>query len=537
MELAKFLKFNENSKRCVSIDFGASFIKIASVEASGDKYRLLAFALGELNAGQKTVEEVSLFLKQLLIDNAITEKNVSISISDPDWIFIKKLNLPEMPKDELLNAVKWQLKGQFPFNLEESVSDLQIIREYTDNEGAKKLELFCVFAKKEIIDKYVAVVVACGLSPVKVSSSVFNYCGSLSQLPSHPEISAVLDIGHTHSQVSIYQKNKLTFARSLNFSIDKLTTALTGTLVIDSGKLEINSQKAGELLQNFGIPLNESQSLEGSIKASHIISLIRPLLETVAKELSRSFDYFKSESGLDSPAILYITGGGANLKNLDSYLADQLGFRVEKLPLPDSLEIKDVDKNKLDLDVNQLSSAIGLGLSDSGINLLPRDIKNLKIELIQKTSLRIAAIAISAIFIFAWFVISFQIGDYKKRLGIAKLHLQSVEEVKNLKRIVDLREDLINTIHLGKVPSDGLLKLISAVIPPTIILDEFSFDQPSRVMWLKGVVILGGDSVEKVLTGFMSDLEASKFIHEASLISSKEEQGIDNFEIKCELAR
>jgi len=537
MQWLKFLKLKDNYKRSMSIDFGASFIKVACVEASGDRYRLLAYALGELNAGQKTSEEISLFLKRLLEANSLTEKEVSLSICDPDWIFIKKLTLPQMPKDELLNAVKWQLKGQLPFSADGCASDLQVVREYTDSEGAKKVELFCIFAKKDIIDKYVSAAMMCGLSPVKVSSSVFNYCGTLNLLSANPEISAILDIGHTHSQVSIYQKNKLIFVRDLNFSTSKLIASLLGVLVTDQGKLEINMQKASELIQNYGIPLDLSGVLEGEIKAIHIISLMRPLLEAVAKELSRSFEYFKSESGLDLPAALYITGGGANLINLDRYLADQLKMRVERLPLPDLLDTPGLDKDKLYLDANLLSGAIGLSLSNGGINLLPREIKNRKVELIQKTFLRVTAIAVTAVFIFSLFIINFQIQDYKKRLKIAKAHLQSVEEIKNLKRVVDLREELIATIHLGKVPSGGLLKLISAIIPPTIILDEFSLDQSTHTMWLRGVVTLGKESVEKVLTDFMNDMENSKFIDEANLINSKEENGINNFEIKCDLAK
>ena len=103
--------------------------------------------------------------------------------------------------------------------------------------------------------------------------------------------------------------------------------------------------------------------------------------------------------------------------------------------------------------------------------------------------------------------------------------------------LVDSREDLINTIHTGKVPSGGLLKLVSAVIPPGIILDEFGFDQSGHQMWLKGIVTSDSASVEKVLTNFMTDLESSKFIVDASLVSSKETEGVNNFEIKCELAK
>ena len=43
--------------------------------------------------------------------------------------------------------------------------------------------------------------------------------------------------------------------------------------------------------------------------------------------------------------------------------------------------------------------------------------------------------------------------------------------------------------------------------------------------------------VEKLLTDFMKALENSKFILEANLIGSKEEQGESSFEIECILAK
>lgn len=537
MELTKFLKFKQNNKRIVCIDFGGSFIKVTCLEVGRGVYRLLTYALKEFNASQNTAKEIGHFLKQLIERNSITGKEVYLSISDPEWIFIKKLTLPQMPKDELLNAVKWQLKGELTFSPDESVSDLQVIREYADSEGAKRVEFFCVFAKKDIINKYVSAISACGLSPAKVSSSVFNYCGTLNSLLTNPKISAILDIGHTHSQVAIYQKNKLSFVRGLNISTGKLIDSLVGAFATEKGEIEINIEKAKEMIWKFGIPPDEFLTVGGDITTSYVISRIRPFLETMAKELKRSFEYFKSESGLGIPDVLYITGGGANLKNFDSYLAGELKIRVEKFPLPDSLGINNLDAARLARDANQLSSVIGLGLSTYGINLLPREIKSRKIELIQERSLRIAAIAIGAIFVFFWFVTNFQIRDYKKRLKIAKLHLQSVEEIKVLKQIVDSREDLINIIHTGKVPSGELLKLISALIPSTILLDELSFDQSSHNMWLRGAVTSDKDSVEKVLTDFMNNIENYKFIQQAKLISSKEYNGINSFEIECELAK
>ncbi|MDD5691270.1 MAG: pilus assembly protein PilM [Candidatus Omnitrophica bacterium] len=537
MERFKFLKFGENNKRLTCIDFGGSFIKVVCVKREDAVYKLLAYSLKEFDTASSTSEGLSVFLKQTLESNSLFGKEAYLSISDPEGVFIKKLSLPYMPKDELLNAVKWQLKGEIPFSPEESVSDLQVVRECSDSEGAKKIEIFCVFAKKDVVNKYVSAVIGCGLEPQRVSSSVFNYCGILDSLSSRAQVSAIFDIGNTHSYISIYQKNKLSFVRSLNFSTSKFSASLCGPLIIDKGKVEINFDKAEQLMLEQGIPLDETIVLEDGIKTAQLIPLMRPLLETVTKELERSFDYFKSETGSGNPEVLYITGGGANLKNLDNYLAGALKISIEKLPLPASLDIKNVDAEKFFLQVNQLSSAIGLGFSGSGINLLPREVKNRKAELIQKAVLRIAAVAIGAMFAFSWFVINFQIRDYRKRLKIATLHLQSVEEIKTLKQAIDLRDDFINKIHTGKVPSGGLLRLIGSVIPARIILNEFDFDQSGHLMHLSGVVLGSGDSVEKVITDFMKALEDSKFVLEANLINSKETGEVNNFEMECILAK
>lgn len=535
MELIKFLKLKENKKRIVCIDFGYSFIKAVCLEARGNNYILLAYGLKEFQASQGTAEEIAACLRQILEENSITEKKVYLSISDPDRIFIKKLTLPQMPKDELLDASRWQLKGELPFSPDESVVDLEIVRQYSDSEDAKKVDLFCVFAKTEVIDKYVAALAACRLEPVKISSSVFNYGGILNALPANPRISATFDIGYSHSNIAIYQENKLSFIRSLDFSISKLSAALAGRLITDNSKIEIDCEKARQLIQEHGIILDASTELGGGIKASQVIPLIRPLLEAVARELGGSLEYFKSEFGADIPELLYITGGGANLKNLDTYLSGELKIKIMKLPLPESIDLGNVDARKFFLSANQLSGVLGLALPASGINLLPPEIRSRKSEFIQKFSLRIAAIAIGAVFVFSWCAINLQINDYKKRLRIARLHLQSVEEIKALKQAVDLKEDLIDKIRAGKVPAGGLLKLIGAVMPANIVLDEFDLDQAARSLRLKGIISAGKDPVEKVLMDFMSNLESSKFVLEANLINSKEANGINTFEIKCNL--
>jgi hypothetical protein len=146
-------------------------------------------------------------------------------------------------------------------------------------------------------------------------------------------------------------------------------------------------------------------------------------------------------------------------------------------------------------------------------------------------------ISIGLIFASFWLIIELQIQDYKKRLKIAQLHLQSVEEVESIKQMLDSRESLINDINLGKVPPAGLLKLISAVIPPSTILNELNFDQSSQILQLRGVVMTSKDLAAQALNEFRDGLGNSKFIRETSLINSQDEQGLSHFEIEAKLAQ
>jgi hypothetical protein len=58
------------------------------------------------------------------------------------------------------------------------------------------------------------------------------------------------------------------------------------------------------------------------------------------RELRFSFSYFSATFDRDQPEILYITGGGANLRNLDAYLARELKLRVSCLPFPPNIHLK-----------------------------------------------------------------------------------------------------------------------------------------------------------------------------------------------------
>lgn len=539
MKIAHIFKNSPPGQGIISVDFEQTFIKIAYLKYSHDILELLNYDSKEIPATQETVSEAISFINNFLKANSIPAKRVFLTIFEPENTIIKYLTLPVLPKEEIPAAIKWQLKEETAFDLESCVFDWKTIREFSDEEGAKKVEIMCILVKREAIERYLSIVSNCQLVPIAISNSCFNYANILNSLSDESSISAILDIGQRHSAISIYRNSKLSFIRNLVVFSDKFAKSLSSTLSPDKDGKEISYNKAKEIIREFGIPKEEDLVLGDNIKAIHVISSMRPILESLAMDLKRSFDYFSSNFKEKKPSILYITGEGANLKNLVWYLKKELGdIELKLLPLPPGIKVQKINEEIINNNRNEIMSLLGALITGPGnINLLPEEIKSQKIESFQKVSLRIVAITVTAIFLFLLFTFKFQEYDYNKRLKIAQMHLQSIHEIAELKERILSRQRLIDRINKYKIPTYGILKQISNVVPRTIILNELFLDNEQNSLTLKGIVLSNDRSSEQIITDFMEKTEATPFFKTADILSSKNTNGVQEFEIKFTLAQ
>jgi hypothetical protein len=219
-------------------------------------------------------------------------------------------------------------------------------------------------------------------------------------------------------------------------------------------------------------------------------------------------------------------------------LHEKLNIEVSCLPLPDSINTENIVLERMEADKNQIVNVVAMAIKGKfSVDLLPEEIKEQKKEFIQVFSLRAAGIIIAAVFLFLLLAVSQQVKDYKSRLKNARVYLQNLLPVDALKGRINLKEKLIDSIQKGTVPADGILKLISVLVPPEIILEELWLYQFEHDLTLRGAVIAGENAVEPILISFMQQLEKSLFITEASLVFSEKKSGTQKFEIKCQLIR
>jgi Tfp pilus assembly protein PilN len=97
-------------------------------------------------------------------------------------------------------------------------------------------------------------------------------------------------------------------------------------------------------------------------------------------------------------------------------------------------------------------------------------------------------------------------------------------------------EGLALRVQRGGISADGILKLISMIVPPEAVLNEISLEQEAASLTLKGVVGGNKNNADRVLSGFMHNIESSPFLTQPQIIASQGDGKTNTFEIKCNLA-
>jgi Tfp pilus assembly PilM family ATPase/Tfp pilus assembly protein PilN len=293
------------------------------------------------------------------------------------------------------------------------------------------------------------------------------------------ETVALIDLGAEKTGIYLFKNGILQFSREAAPAGADITKAIMEGIGSE-GKLELIYERAEEIKQEMGIPLEPSRERTGdrSGSLSKISFLIRPVLERLSAEIGRSLDYYRVQFNEERIDRLLLTGGGANLKNIVSYLAGELRLPIEHFnPLSDIL----FDPKRIGTQfLNQMGSlftiAVGVAFPEpKRIELLPAKEPFLsKIQAVKSISVLAPAIAL-LIFLGIALYMNGQVNAIQKEINMKKAKLANLvalqEKLKLLKE-----KDLQIKQKLSQFPSSMLV-----LVPYRDILREFNNILPNNV--------------------------------------------------------
>ncbi len=358
-------------KKFLGIDIGTSYIRVLEIRRRHQKFQLENY--GEINTPFirkkyfRTPKRGNIFLSdrdiaraiQLICKEArIQTKEVNFSI--PDFSsFYTSFEIPTMHKDEISEAIKYEVRPYVPLPVSEITLDWLV----TKGEPSKTpLQVLVVAIPNKIINQYQSIARLSGLKLRTLEPEVFALARAVigeqknkKKKEEKKDIVGLIDIGSRSTTCSIIEGNTLRTSHSFKIAGNELTERLVRSMNIDYNK-------AKELRNKYGL----TSVLEKENQASHenIRKILIPLIDSILEDIKKIFRAFYKEEGKEVEKII-LTGGLALLPGLKKYFFQDL--KKEIIIANPFLNISHLPILKETLQQKGPSYAIAVGLALKGL--------------------------------------------------------------------------------------------------------------------------------------------------------------------------
>jgi type IV pilus assembly protein PilM len=513
----------------IGLDAGSSAVKVALFKESEDGLRLVRTGVKELaeySDDASFEKEAVSALRYLLRGINIKRSKVIVNINCTSTA-IKRTVAPYMPKAELKQGIALEAKDYFPFSIDNSVLDFEILGDIVDK-GIRKYDLLVAVCPINTVRKNLSMLEKAGIRPSSFINTSYTL-GKVAEYAGKEEDSkCFIDIGLYHTELIIYKSRNLVFTRKIPICGGDFTKSMTGAIVSDKGRTQLEFAEAEKIKREVGIPAdNDTSLIDGKIPAIQILSMLRSPAENLANEISRCLDYYREESKGAKVDNVVLFGGGASLTGLTKFISDSLGMPVR---IGDPLEGLKIEKDagrEREKTAHRVELAIGAGLSDpKGINFLPPEMKNEVQRTVKRGTLEVVTTIIVIVSVLLLIGMSIKIDNFKKRIHVAQMELAALStQVKQAqaRQIADMV--LVNEPYWEDVFNE-----LGSLIPKEIKIENLNVQ--NNIIDMKGIV--ASPDGQQMLGGFILSLETGLF-NNVKLIESKnlaDGSGVE-FEIKC----
>lgn len=516
--------------RRVGLDIGEASIKLAELLIDAGGARLTRRLVQELPVGDPgSVDRVG------WLQTALKEFDASalhVALAGPD-VAIRRIDVPPMSARELREAVRWQVKDQVPFPVQDALLDFRVVGEVWEKD-VRKQDVLVAAASRSTADAACELVQRAGGRVVSLTPSPLAACSAVSVLvPAAAQGTvAVMEIGASSTQMVIMKDGVVRAVRELANGGATMTDALVGVVALEHGERAIDRPLAESLKRRYGVLVeNPEGSSEEGVPLFHVASLMRPSLESLLTEVARFLDFYKMQARDSSVQRLLLCGGGACLKGLSGFLRDGLGIPTEVFdPLGGLQAAPTVNVETLEPEGPRLAVAIGLALSPAGVlDLSPPEIRRAKaVQLAHRIKERgrlwsaIAAAVVSAALVAIGWGLDRAVASRQRVWDQIEPNYLQAMRVQAQAQTMEQAVTRLHGLQEREPVIDGLMKEIGRLVPASLELDALELSLGSEAgeyrLQLRGRMAA---SSAGSLSSFVDEMGRSAFFDGAELATSE----------------
>lgn len=525
-------------KPLIAIEMGTSSLKAVVASRNNEILEVEDFFVEDLAL---ISEEGKLKLAKERLAQFLREKNISSGIAylvvEDEAIFSTRISLPHLSQKELREAINWEVKDMLPFSQQEAVSDYHLISESQKADGSKSQELIYIALHKKAVDESIALLEDFDFTIENINivpGCLLNFLNQAVGFDAKEPI-AFLELGYNHIGLSVFKDKKLIFTRRLSIGSSDLTNSMLGAVSTQQGVVRLSYNDAEKIKQEYGI-MTESQKMEilnTHIDSVRLSSMMRPVLEKMVAEIRNSFTYLTDKLGEPYVSKIYLTGRGSRLKNIDSFLKQQLGIPIDFLSFEGvatfSSNIPPEKKSELPYLAVAISAML---LNKLGLSFLPVEFRNKKRVALEWMALRMFTLSAVSILLVSYLYLSVAQMHYNKRNKIIKLNENSLGALVEIKNEISVMEDVIASVKRGSILGSALLSELSRVTDPSVSIEKVNFAGNQGSLQIEGRIDGTEQEASPVLTGYIKILEKSLIFENVTLLGSSQTMAEDRPQLK-----
>jgi type IV pilus assembly protein PilM len=309
--------FLQKTNTPIGLDISDLSLKALELRKQGDKIKIQAIGRAYLQKGivdNGEIKQKSEFLKYVkkILSEPLFGKFTSTDIvaSLPESrTFIKFIQLAN--SEDIKGSLVSELEKNIPVDLSELYCDWQVI-----DKANNIISVLVGAAPKSIVDQYKSYfdeinlsLVALEIEPVAIARCILTEENPKNKQPRIKNY-GILDIGAKRTSLTIYSKNTILFSLSLPISGNGITETI-------ANQLEISPEQAEKAKLICGL---DELKAQGVIK-----TILTDMIKVLSQKILEAINYNNMHFSERGPiSRIYLSGGGANIKNLDKILTENL---------------------------------------------------------------------------------------------------------------------------------------------------------------------------------------------------------------------
>ncbi len=337
------------ASKIIGLDIGHYGVKAAVMSTSLRGFELSGFVSAKYADASKDPEAADV---AEAIDKALAgivgQKQFVVNIFD-ERVSYKQLSLPFSEIHMLERAIPNALDEIVPFDLSQKHWDFERTKAAETGES----QVLSAIVEPKELEGLLETLKARGIDPKAVTTGPLSLINLYRQiLEPKPSLELVIDVGHKLTNFVALKQGEVVEIRTAAWGARDVTQNIAKYFDIDFERSEQVKHELSFLSVGTFVPQNEEET--------HVCKATEEGVAPLMREIMFTLELVSNKIGEDVQSV-WITGGGAKLKNLDLYIWDKTGIKCEQLKLLSP------DFNKLTTDADESLMAVPLGLATYGI--------------------------------------------------------------------------------------------------------------------------------------------------------------------------